>query len=150
MLRPIASGLALLALAACSSPERAPVASAGTVQATNAVCRPSAPGRRMALCYVTLTASQADSLVSATSPRAARVSLHDVPLQNSMIVLQPRSAPILLPAGEPTVLQPGGQALALQALDASAVVGETIPIVLTFSAAPSMQIAAPVLAEPAA
>lgn len=146
----LAPGLALLALAACSSPERAPAASAGTVQATNAVCRPSAPGRRMALCYVTLTASKADSLVSATSPRAARVSLHDVPLQNSMIVLQPRSAPIPLPAGQPTVLQPGGQALALQALDASAVVGETIPIVLTFSAAPSIQIAAPVLAEPAA
>ena len=146
----LAPGLALLALAACSSPDRAPSASAGTVQASNAVCRPSAPGRRMALCYVTLTASKADSLVSATSPRAARVSLHDVPLQNSMIVLQPRSAPIPLAAGQPTVLQPGGQALALQALDASATIGETIPITLTFGAAPPIQIAAPVLAEPAA
>lgn len=137
----------LIALTACSQPDRPSRPATGVVQATDAVCRPSAPGRRMALCYVTLTASQADSLVSAAAPMAARTALHDVPIQNGMVVLQPRSQPIALPAGQPVRLAPGGQALVLQGMGAPLQAGRTVPLTLTFGATAPLEIMAPVERE---
>lgn len=139
-------------LTACSEPGPAapPAAQAATVQASDAVCRPSAPGRRMALCYVTLTASASDALIAAASPQSARVALHDVPFENGMVVLVPRSGPIGLPAGQTVRLAPGGQALALQGLDQPLVAGQSVTLTLTFNAASPVEVVARTEAEPAA
>jgi len=148
--RLVLASLFLCGLAACSGPETAPAAASGVVEASEAVCRPSAPGRRMALCYVTLTSSRTDALVSAATPLAARTALHDVPIQNGMVVLQPRAAPIALPAGQAVRLAPGRQALALQGLDAPLETGTAVPLTLTFGSAPPIEITARVEDEPPA
>jgi copper(I)-binding protein len=149
-LRPCLAGLTLL-VAGCSSPEPAArPAQASVVQVADAVCRPTPPGRRMTLCYLTLTASKNDALIEASSPRAGRVALHDVPFENGMVVLTPRSGPISLPAGQAVRLAPGGQALALQGVQTPMIAGQTVQITLTFNLAPAVETVARVEAEPAA
>lgn len=148
MLRPLLAACVIL-LAGCSQPERARDPNAGTVQVTDAVCRPSAEGRRMTVCFATLTASRADTLVSASSPLAARVALQDVPLENGMIVLQPRSGGVPLPAGQTVRLAGGGQAIVLQGLETPLVEGQTAPLTLTFATSAPVEVVARVGAEPA-
>lgn len=152
ILRPACLLVAAAGLAACSDPTPAPAAASRpvTVQIADGVCRPSAPGRRMALCYLTLTASAPDALVSASSPQSARVALHDVPFENGMVVLVPRSGPIGLPAGQAVRLAPGGQALALQGLDQPLTAGRAVTLDLTFNAAPPARVVARTEGEPAA
>lgn len=145
--RPLLAACAGL-LASCSAPDRADP-NAGTVRVTDAVCRPSAEGRRMTVCFATLTASRADTLVSASSPLAARVALQDVPLQNGMIVLQPRSGGVPLPAGQAVRLAGGTQAIVLQSLEAPLIEGQTAPLTLTFAAAPAVEVVARVGVEAA-
>jgi len=139
-------------ITACSSPEpeQAATGPAPAVQVSDAVCRPNPPGRRMALCYLTLTSTTADALIAAESPRAARVALHDVPVENGMTVLTPRSGPLGLPAGQAVRLQSGGAALALQGVERPLRPGETVPLTLTFNAAPPVETVARVEADPAA
>lgn len=103
----------------------------------------------MTLCFVTLTASKPDTLVSASSPLAARVAVQDVPLQNGMLVLQPRSGGVPLPAGQAVRLAGGTQAIVLQGLEAPLVVGQTAALTLNFTGAPSVELTARVGAEPA-
>lgn len=151
MSRALAIALASV-LAACSQPEpeRAAGGAAPAVQVSDAVCRPNPPGRRLALCYLTMTSTTADDLIAAESPRAARVALHDVPLENGMTVLTPRSGPLGLPAGEAVRLQSGGTALALQGVERPLRPGETVPLTLTFNVAPPVETVARVEADPAA
>lgn len=139
-------------LAACSSPEpeRAERGPAPAVRVADAVCRPNPPGRRMALCYLALTSTTADALIAAESSRAARVALHDVPVENGMTVLTPRSGPLGLPGGETVRLRPGGTALALQGVERPLRPGETVPLTLRFNAAPPVETVARVAADPAA
>ena len=148
--RPVLIVSAVAALAACSGEEPAAKGSSGTIQVTDAVCRPSAPGRRMALCFMTLTANRPDTLVSASSPLAGRASVQDVPYENGMMVIQPRTAALSLPAGQPVPLAPGGQTVALQGLRTPLLAGQTTAITLTFGTSSPVEVVVPVEAEPAA
>lgn len=140
-------------VAACSDDAaQGPRASAGpaaVVQATDASCRPTRPGRRMTLCSVTLTASATDALIAVESPRAARAALQDVPIENGMVVVTPRSGPLGLPAGQAVRLASGSTAIALQGVSEPITAGQGVPLTLTFNLAPPVEIVAPVADEPA-
>jgi len=101
----------------------------------------------MALCYLTLTSTTADALIAAESPRAARVALHDVPVENGMTVLTPRAGPLGLSAGAAVVLRPGGTALTLQGVERALAPGQSVPLRLIFNAAPPLEVVIPVEAE---
>jgi len=141
----LSSCLAFALLGACSpgansAPPR--------VEVADAVCRPAAPGRDVTGCYVTLTASRADRLVSASSTSARAVQIHEMTTENAMMRMAERKDGVPLPAGEVVGLAPGGMHLMVLGATVPLVAGGSIPLTLTFEQAPAAQVQF-ALAQPA-
>ncbi len=148
MIRALASAAALLTLAGCNSGEPAPEPGAPTVQVADALCRPTPNGRQTTGCYMSLTASAADRLVSAESPQANIVQIHESRMESNMMMMQELREGLPLPAGQAVVLAPGGTHLMLLGVKEPLVVGDTVQFTLTFEGAPPVEIVARV-AHPA-
>lgn len=139
---------ALLALAACN-PSPAPETLAA-VATSDALCRPTPKGRDMTGCYLTLTASRNDRLVSVSSPAAGEGQIHEMKVANGMMSMAELEDGLPLPAGETVALQPGGNHIMLMALKQPLAEGEQVSLTLTFEHAPAMGIRARVGQPPAA
>ena len=137
---------ALSLLAACGSGEKAPSAGDAipTVAVADALCRPTPNGRHMTACYLTLTASGADRLVSVSSPRAGRIEIHESRMEGGMMMMTELREGLPLPAGQPVELKPGGNHLMLLGVAEPMVEGETVALTLTFEKAAAMGVHAPV------
>lgn len=131
---PLAAAAALLA--ACSNEPRA--ASEGpqaAVAATGALCRPTPVGRQATGCYVTLTSTAADRLVSVSTPVAGRVEIHESKVESNMMMMRELTEGLPLPAGQAVELKPGGNHIMLLAVANPLTEGQTIPLTLNFAAA---------------
>lgn len=140
-------GLALLTLvAACGSGEKAAPAGAEipTVAVADALCRPTPNGRHMTACYMTLTATGADRLVSVSSPRAGRIEIHESKMEGGMMMMSELRDGMPLPAGQAVELKPGGNHLMLLGVSEPMVEGETVALTLTFEKAAALGVHAPV------
>jgi len=135
---------ALLMLAACNSGERAPEPGAPTVTVADALCRPTPKGRKITGCYMTLTASGADRLVSVESPAANIVQIHESRMESNMMMMQQMRDGLPLAAGEAAVLAPGGNHLMLLGVKEPLVVGDTVPLKLIFETAAPVEVTATV------
>lgn len=81
--------------------------------------------------FMQLTSPADTKLVSATSPVAAIVEVHEMAMEND--VMRMRQIPsVALPAGKPVALQPGGFHIMLINLKHQVKPGETVPLTLTF------------------
>lgn len=151
MIRALYALGAVAGLAACSSPASAPI---GPVEVADAVCRPAAPGRDVTGCYVSLTASRNDRLVSVASPSARAVQIHEMKTADGMMQMSELPDGLPLPAGETVQLAPGGTHLMYLGATVPLTVGGTLPLTLTFEHAPaqtvSFRIAQPAASEHAA
>ncbi|MBK6972017.1 MAG: copper chaperone PCu(A)C [Sterolibacteriaceae bacterium] len=79
--------------------------------------------------FMTITASEAAALVSATSPVAGVVEIHSMKMEDG--VMKMRAIPRLdLPAGTPVALDPGGYHVMLMDLKQPLKTGEMVPITL--------------------
>ena len=87
----------------------------------------------------------ADRLISASSPAAATVQVHEMAVQGDMMKMRPLAEGLELPPGETTVLAPGGFHLMFMGLKQAFVEGETVPVTLVFEKAGTVEIALPVL-----
>lgn len=145
-LQPLTALAALSLLAACGSGETAPPAGDAipTVVVADALCRPTPNGRHMTACYLTLTASGADRLVSVSSPRAGRIEIHESRMEGGMMMMTELREGLPLPAGQPVELKPGGNHLMLLGVAEPMVEGETVALTLTFEKAAAMGVHAPV------
>jgi hypothetical protein len=84
-----------------------------------------------------------DRLLSATSPRAARVEIHEMTMEGA--VMQMRAIDDLeVPAGQDVTLGPGGMHLMFFGVTQPFAEGEEIPLVLTFEDAGAINVALPV------
>jgi copper(I)-binding protein len=129
--------LGLFALAACG-PQGGAAPSDGdmpTVAVADALCRPTPKGRRMTGCYLILTATGDDRLVSVSSPRASRVEIHESRIENGMMMMRELPDGLPLPAGRPVALTPGGDHLMLLGVAEPMAAGETVALTLTFEKA---------------
>ena len=149
MNRALASAAALTMLAACNSGDRPSVPGAPTVQVTDVLCRPTPRGRQTTGCYMTLTASGADRLVSVESPEANLVQIHESRMESNMMMMQQLRDGLPLAAGQATALAPGGNHLMLLGVKEPLVVGDTVTLKLTFATAAPIEVTANV-AQPAA
>ncbi len=140
--------LALLTLTACS-PSGPGAGDAATVQVSGAICRPTPVGRQMTGCYLTLTAATADRLVSAASPGANLVQIHESRIESGMMMMQELRDGLPLPAGETVALAPGGNHLMLLGVKEPLVAGDTVTLTLTFETSPPVEVNATV-GQPAA
>jgi len=135
---------ALLALTACSPSGSDAAGGTPTVQVAGAICRPTPVGRQMTGCYLTLTSAAADRLVSASSPEAGRVQVHESRIESGMMMMRELRDGLPLPAGETVSLAPGGNHLMLLGVKEPLVAGDTVALTLTFETSAPVGITATV------
>ena len=73
----------------------------------------------------------ADRLVSASSPLATKVELHESAMDGMVMTMRPLG-PVGVKAGETVILAPGGKHLMFSGLKAPFVAGAKVPVTLTF------------------
>ena len=136
----------VLALAGCGQPPE-PDAPA-TVSVTDATCRPTPNGLDVTGCYVTLTASEDDRLVSISAPQAGMAQVHEMKVEDNVMKMAELKDGLALPAGEAVSLSPGGNHLMLMGLKQPLVAGDQVSITLNFEHAQPVGIRA-LVAQPA-
>jgi periplasmic copper chaperone A len=141
--------VALLALAACGQAEVAPASNPQQVTAPLAIqeawASPTPGGVDVSAGYLTIVngAARDDALLSATSPRAARIEVHEMTMRDG--VMQMRAVEgLAIPAGQSVDLVPNGRHLMFYGVTQPFVAGETIPVRLTFERAGVMDVSLPV------
>ncbi|AQR61343.1 hypothetical protein BZG35_06520 [Brevundimonas sp. LM2] len=145
--------LPLVVLTACGNAdtEPTPVNSGTPVAAADAVCRPTANGRKVTACYLTLTASTDDTLLSASSPASARAGLHESRMESNMMMMHPIEGGLPMRAGVPVAFVPGGNHIMLNDVASPLVDGDSVALTLTFDKAPDLTVTArvgqPVVAD---
>jgi copper(I)-binding protein len=135
--------IALLTLSACS-PGGTGSGAASTVEVAGAICRPTPVGRQMTGCYLTLTTTTADRLVSVTSPAANLVQIHESRIESGMMMMNELKEGLPLPAGETVALAPGGNHLMLLGVEEPLVAGDTVALTLTFESSSPVEVTATV------
>ena len=124
----------LLAHRLAAQPPPAPI------RADQPWARATAPSQSVGGGYVTLTSPANDRLVSATSPAAARVELHEMRMDGPVMRMRELPTGIALPAGQSIALAPGGLHIMLMDLKAPLVAGQTVPLTLRFERAPPLEL----------
>ena len=124
--------LALLLAVACGS------LSAQTVTVKNAWARASVPGQTATGAFMTLTAKDSVTLVSASSPLAGVTEVHEMKMDGN--VMKMRAVPGLeLPAGKAVELKPGGYHVMLMDLKGPLAKDSTVPVTLVFKDAKGVE-----------
>ena len=135
---------ALLTMTACSPSGSYDGSETPPVQVAGAVCRPTPTGRQMTGCYLTLTAPAADRLVSAASPAANIVQIHESRIESGMMMMRELREGLPLPAGRAVALAPGGNHLMLLGVQEPLVAGDTVALTLTFATSGPVEVTATV------
>jgi len=79
--------------------------------------------------YLTITSAQGGKLVSASSPVAAAVDVHEMKMAGDMMKMRAVDA-LALPAGKPVEFKPNGYHLMMTGLKAPVKAGDVVPIKL--------------------
>jgi copper(I)-binding protein len=79
--------------------------------------------------FMTITSAQGGKLVSASSPVAASVEVHEMKMKGDTMTMRPVAA-LPLPAGKPVELKAGAYHMMLMGLKAPVKFGDVVPIQL--------------------
>jgi len=130
------------------------IALSGTVSAQNALVGPikiengytraTAPGQQVAGGFLKIeNKGAADQLISASSPAAGEVQLHEMAMEGNVMKMR-QVKDIAVPAGGAVELKPGGLHLMFVNIKAPFSTGETVPVKLTFAKAGEVEVKMPV------
>ncbi|MBU1304386.1 MAG: copper uptake system-associated protein [Alphaproteobacteria bacterium] len=86
------------------------------------------------------TGTDADRLVSASSPAAGAVQIHEMAMQGDVMKMRELGEGLEIPAGQTVVLAPGGFHLMFMGLKQAFVEGETVPVTLVFEKAGTVDV----------
>ena len=104
--------------------------------------------------FVTLSSASGTRLVSASSPVAGVVEIHQMAMEGNVMKMRALSNGLELPAGKAVELKPGGYHVMLLDLKQPLLAGDTVPVTLVFEGADKkrevVEIKAPVRALGAA
>ena len=104
--------------------------------------------------FVQLTSAQGGRLVSATSPMASSVEIHQMAMDGNVMTMRALPDGLALPAGKPVALKPGGYHIMLMGLKQALKAGDSVPVTLVIESADkkreTLEIKAPVRALGAA
>lgn len=111
----------------------APVAPQPTVAVADAWAAPTPKGAKVAAGFFTVAngATADDRLLSASSSRAGRVELHEMSMDGKTMKMRPVKD-IAVPAGGSVALSENGTHLMFMDINKPFVVGDTVPVKLTF------------------
>jgi len=133
--------IALMALAGSIQAQEAKV---GSIKIENAYVRATAPGQPAAGAFMKIENSgTADQLVSASSPAAGEVQLHQMSMEGNVMKMG-QVKDIAVPANGSVDLKPGGYHIMLMNIKAPLKVGETVPVKLKFAKAGEVEVKLPV------
>jgi len=122
----------------------------GTIQAQsmspisieNPFSRATPGGAKVGAGYMTIInkGTAADRLVSATSPAAGKVEIHEMSMQDNVMKMRELPAGLPIEAGKSISLAPGGYHLMLMGLKAPLKQGDKVPVTLTFAKAGKIEV----------
>ena len=119
-------------------------AKVGSVQIENAYTRATVPGQQAAGGFMKIESKgAADQLVSASSPVAGEVQLHEMAMDGNVMKMR-QVKDITVPAGGAVELKPGGLHLMFMNIKAPLTAGETVPVKLKFAKAGEVEVKMPV------
>ncbi|RDZ28930.1 copper chaperone PCu(A)C [Lysobacter silvisoli] len=135
--------IALAFLAACS---RAPQATVGDIAIERPWVRAMAPGAPAAggFAALTNTGDRPDRLVSASTPDAQRVEIHEMRMDQDVMRMRQLADGLPLPTGTRVELKPGSYHLMLVSPKRRFMQGERVTIELRFERAGKHQVVFPV------
>ena len=133
--------IAIMALAGSIQAQEAKV---GSIKIENAYVRATAPGQPAAGAFMKIENSgTADQLVSASSPAAGEVQLHQMSMEGNVMKMG-QVKDIAVPANGSVDLKPGGYHIMLMNIKAPLRAGETVPVKLKFAKAGEVEVKLPV------
>lgn len=105
--------------------------------------RATPPGATAAVGYLEFRndGNADDRLVSASSPAAPDVRVHEMKVENGVMTMRPLGGGLPIPAGEAVALKPGGRHLMLVGLKQPLKAGDEVPLTLTFEKAGTVDVA---------
>lgn len=108
--------------------------------------RATPPGAQVGGGFVTITngGDADDRLVSASSPVAGHVEIHEMAMEGDVMRMRELPDGLPIPAGEAVELKPGGYHLMFMELKKPLVEGETVPVTLVFEKSGEVQLDLPV------
>ena len=119
-------------------------AKVGSVQIENAYTRATVPGQQVAGGFLKIeNKGAADQLVSASSPVAGEVQLHEMAMDGNVMKMR-QVKDIAVPSGGAVELKPGGLHLMFMNIKAPLTAGETVPVKLKFAKAGEVEVKMPV------
>ncbi|MFN7102557.1 MAG: copper chaperone PCu(A)C [Pseudorhizobium sp.] len=120
----------------------------GDLELDGAYTRAMLPGQPVGGGFVTIknTGSEDDRLVSASSPAAGAVELHEMAMEGDVMRMRKLDDGIPLPAGETVELKSGGLHLMFMQVTTPFSEGDTVPVTLTFEKAGEIDLVLPVTA----
>ena len=119
-------------------------AKVGSIKVENAYTRATVPGQMAAGGFMKIeNKGIADQLVSASSPVAGEVQLHEMAMDGNVMRMR-QVKDIALPAGGALELKPGGLHLMFMNIKAPLTAGETVPVKLKFAKAGEVEVKMPV------
>lgn len=132
---------ALVALLLAASPILAHEATVGPFELTHPHSRFTPKSAPNGVVYMVIenTGKEADRLIGASTPRAARAEIHATMKEGELMVMKPQDAVELKP-GEIVEFAPGGLHIMLLKLTTPLVAGERYPLTLTFEKAGSFTV----------
>ena len=133
-----------IALMAFATSIQAQDAKVGAIKIENAYVRATAPGQPAAGAFMKIENSgSADQLVSASSPAAGEVQLHQMSMEGNVMKMG-QVKDIAVPANGSVDLKPGGYHIMLMNIKAPLKAGDTVPVKLKFAKAGEVEVKLPV------
>ena len=130
----VAMGIALSGTAIAQN------ASVGSIKIENGYTRATAPGQQVAGGFLKIeNKGAADQLISASSPAAGEVQLHEMAMDGNVMRMR-QVKDIALPANGAVELKPGGLHLMFMNIKSPLTVGETVPVKLKFAKAGEVEV----------
>lgn len=123
-----------------ASTAQAQNAKVGSVQIENAYTRATVPGQQVAGGFMKIeNKGAADQLISASSPVAGEVQLHEMAMDGNVMKMR-QLKEVVIPAGGSVELKPGGLHLMLMNIKSPLTAGEAIPVKLKFAKAGEVEV----------
>jgi hypothetical protein len=116
--------------------------SPGSISIEKPFSRATPGGAKVGAGYMTITnkGTATDRLVSASSPTAGKVEIHEMKMQNGVMKMRELPGGLPIEAGKSASLAPGGYHLMLMELKAPLKQGDKVPVTLNFEKAGKLDV----------
>lgn len=133
--------LAALGLSCAAHAQKAKV---GSIEIEHAYTRATVPGQKVGGGFMKIeNKGSADTLVSASSPIAGEVQLHEMTMDGNVMKMR-QVKDIAVPAGGAIELKPGGMHIMFMNIKAPLKAGESVPVKLKFAKAGEVEVRMPI------